>query len=79
MKNNEFKFGRDEIPDWLKEQASTGRVKFVYNDDMSDINSIMIFTPTKTLNANKGDVLVLGKFGVSIKKEETRNVYKGRR
>lgn len=76
MKNQEFKFGKDIIPDWLNEQANLGRVKFNYNDEMTDIKSITVFTPTKTITANKGDILVLGNFGVSVRREENRNAYK---
>lgn len=59
-----FIVGSEKIPEWLNEQCSKGRAKINY--DEGKVVSIIVFSPTKTFTALKGDVIVLYKSGLSV-------------
>lgn len=56
--------GQDKIPKWLDAEAASGRVKFERED--GELKGITCFTPTGTLKARLGDVVVLGRSGLVV-------------
>lgn len=64
FQNKQFVFGKDKVPTWFNEEADKGRAKFNYDDD--DVVSVTVYTPTKTLIAKPGDVIMLLKSGLAV-------------
>ena len=66
FQNKQFVFGKDKIPTWFNEEAGKGRAKFNYDDDNDDVVSVTVYTPTQTLIAKPGDVIMLLKSGLAV-------------
>ena len=59
-----FVFGKETNPQWFVEQCSLGRVKINYED--GEIINATIYTPTKSIIAIPGDVILYTKSGLSV-------------
>lgn len=67
MEAKTFVLGRDAIPEWFNESARQGRAKLVYDpDDQTDLIGAVIFAPTRTVNANLGDVIMKSRSGLMV-------------
>ena len=73
MKVNKFVVGRGNIPDWFNEKCKQNRAKLNFDDDGELIN-ISVFTPTKLMIANVGDLIILDKHGMSVVKNKNTEV-----
>lgn len=62
--NQSYVLGSGKVPTWLNDEASKGRVKFNYDD--GDFINAIVFTPTQTVTANKGDVVLSLKSGLAV-------------
>lgn len=67
MEVKTFVLGKDAIPEWFNESARHGRAKLVYDpDDQTDLVGAVIFAPTKTVNANIGDMIMKSRTGLMV-------------
>lgn len=70
-----FVFTKDftKYPDWFKDEAAKGRIKFENDDYTKEIIGANIITSTKTYHANTGDTIVMLKNGmVVLNPDETK-------
>lgn len=80
--NKQFVFGEVAMPQWFRDEIRKGRVKLVYEDDEWDtVDSTVvgaeIKTVTKKYNVEEGDMVIMSKNGIVVKKkEEKRQVLK---
>lgn len=58
------------FPDWLKEAIASGRGKV--NTEDGEFLSIVLFTPSGTLVAKKGDEVVKTKSGIIVVPKQAR-------
>lgn len=55
----------EKVPDWFIEQMRIGRAKQNFDDDM-ELESIQVYSATKTYEAHEGDMIMLLKSGMSV-------------
>lgn len=69
MDSLKFVLGKDKMPVWFNDETARGRAK-VNMDDDRNVVSVTIYTPTKTLTALPGDVIMKLKSGMSVVPKE---------
>lgn len=65
MDSLKFVLGKDKMPVWFNDETARGRAK-VNMDDDRNVVSVTIYTPTRTLTALPGDVIMKLKSGMSV-------------
>lgn len=65
MDSLKFVLGKDKMPVWFNDETAKGRAKVNMDDDRK-IVSVTIYTPTRTLTALPGDVIMKLKSGMSV-------------
>lgn len=65
MDSLKFVLGKDKMPVWFNDETARGRAKVNLDEDRN-IVSVTIYTPTRTLTALPGDVIMKLKSGMSV-------------
>lgn len=65
MDSLKFVLGKDKMPVWFNDETARGRAKVNLDEDRN-IVSVTIYTPTRTLTALSGDVIMKLKSGMSV-------------
>lgn len=65
MDSLKFVLGKDKMPVWFNDETAMGRAKVNLDDDRKVV-SVTIYTPTKTLTALPGDIIMKLKSGMSV-------------
>lgn len=60
-----FTIGQEDYPEWFRDMAKKGRAQINVDED-GKLESITVYTPTKTYVALPGDVIILAKAGVTV-------------
>lgn len=70
----QFVLGKDNFPEWFKEQATKGRVRLNYDDD-GVLENVVVYGATKNYTAKPDDVIVMLKTGITVIPHETAVKY----
>lgn len=65
MDSLKFVLGKDKMPVWFNDETARGRAKVNLDEDRKVV-SVTIYTPTKTLTALPGDIIMKLKSGMSV-------------
>lgn len=65
MDSLKFVLGKDKMPVWFNDETARGRAKVNLDEDRN-IVSVTIYTPTRTLTALPGDIIMKLKSGMSV-------------
>lgn len=65
MDSLKFVLGKDKMPVWFNDETVRGRAKVNLDEDRNVV-SVTIYTPTRTLTALPGDVIMKLKSGMSV-------------
>ena len=60
-----FMLGQEDYPEWFRDLAKKGRAQINVDED-EKLESVTIYTPTKTYVALPGDIIILAKAGVTV-------------
>lgn len=71
-----FIFGVEKTPEWFTNECLSGRAKVNYNEETGEIENAIIYSPTKRFYANKGDVIMMMKSGMTVIQRDKAKKYK---
>ena len=75
MDAKKFVLGTDKVPDWFIGESSSGRAKINYDEETGKIVNATIFSPTGTIVAKPGDVIIKTRTGVGIVNNDKAKKY----